>query len=562
MSNIFKTAENKTAVKNSTGRVLFALIAILVEANWLIFSFSRFNEAVPWVETVTRLIAFFLVLWIYNQNKTSSMKMPWIILILIAPVLGVFLFYMVGFSGTTGKMRRRFERIDKQLMVKLKEDPKAQAELARKDPTIANISRYLENNGFPLYRNSGITYYDDASKALEAQKEALRSAENFIFMEYHAIEDAESWAGICEILEEKASAGVTVRIFYDDAGSTGFINGSFIKKMESKGIACRVFNPIGPVLNFFLNNRDHRKITVVDGRIGFTGGYNLANEYFNLTHPYGYWKDSGVRIEGQAVQTLTVLFLEMWNAIRSNDVDDEDFDLFLPEVSITRRGAFIQPYGDTPMDDVQVGEDVYMHIINSACRYIYFTTPYLIITDEMTRALTLAASRGVDVRILTPGIPDKKVVYNVTRSYYAALVNAGVRIYEYTPGFLHAKMCVSDDRIATCGTINLDYRSLYHHFENGCLFAYCDAVLKVRADIQKVMLVSEDVTELYKPRLRRRQIREERRLAMEGVMPPGELTFAERYAEWRELELRRKQTGQSTQMLVFRSILRLFSELL
>ena len=272
----------------------------------------------------------------------------------------------------------------------------------------------------------------------------------------------------------------------------------FAKRLESKGIKVRVFNPVGVFFNLFLNNRDHRKITVVDGKVGFVGGYNLANEYFNVSHPYGVWKDTGIRIEGDAVRSLTISFLEMWNAVRDGDKDDENVAKYLVDYEYTAASnGFVQPYADSPMDDEHVGEEVYINIINTAADYCYFITPYLIITDEMSHALSLAAKRGVDVRIITPGIPDKKIVYSVTRSFYNALVRNGVKIYEWTPGFAHAKMCIADDRIATVGSINLDYRSLYHHFENGCVI-YLDKVIReIKADFANTFAESRDVTEEY-----------------------------------------------------------------
>ena len=330
------------------------------------------------------------------------------------------------------------------------------------------------------------------------QKEELRRAEHFIFMEYHAIEDAESWHAIQDILEERVRAGVEVRVFYDDAGSIGFVNTDFVDRLEAKGIKAKVFNPFMPGINLFLNNRDHRKITVIDGKVGFTGGYNIANEYFNLTHPYGHWKDTGVRLEGPAVKNLTAAFLEMWNASDERGSDDKSYEQYFPEVpaSLDAQG-YVQPYADSPMDDVQVGEDTYISAAEYAQKYVWFVTPYLIITDEMERVLGLAARRGVDVRIITPGIPDKKIVYSITRSYYHKLALCGVRIFEYTPGFVHAKMCVADDVLATCGTINLDYRSLYHHFENGCLYYDCDAVADTKADCEWMFAQSREVTKEY-----------------------------------------------------------------
>ena len=380
-------------------------------------------------------------------------------------------------------------------------------------------------------------------------------------MEYHAIEDAECWHEIRDILADRVKNGVEVRVFYDDMGSLGFINTDFVKRTEEFGIQCRVFNPFAPGLNLFLNNRDHRKITVIDGKVGFTGGYNLANEYFHRTEPFGFWKDTGLRLEGDAVQSLTVTFLEMWNAVSEADKDDLDFTKYLYESNAVfmmakeekerlekkvglkpdkkveaffenqaehirkeqeeyynntketilgdmkyiadtdgTEGAglgFVQPYADQPMDDIHVGEDVYISMAESAQQYVWFITPYLIITDEMAHAFSLAARRGVDVRIITPGIPDKKIVYSVTRSYYNCLARNGVRIFEFTPGFCHAKMSIADDLMATCGTINLDYRSLYHHFENGCLYADCDAVMDTKRDFEETFAKCREVTGYY-----------------------------------------------------------------
>ena len=291
----------------------------------------------------------------------------------------------------------------------------------------------------------------------------LKKAEHFIFMEYHAIEDASAWQELEDILAERAAHGVEVRVFYDDVGSIGFINSKFVKKLAGSGIQCRRFNPVIPILNVFMNNRDHRKITVVDGRVGFTGGYNLAEEYFNRTHPYGRWKDTGIRLEGDAVRSLTLIFLELWGATQK---EPPEIERYLPEVPYTaRENAVVLPYADNPLDDEATGENVYLNMIRSAKEYVYITTPYLILSDEMQRTLRLAASSGVDVRIITPGIPDKKLIFSVTRSYYAALAKSGVRIYEYTPGFIHAKQCVADGAEAVVGTINFDFRSLYLHFE-------------------------------------------------------------------------------------------------
>ena len=493
------TLEGRAKTKNGVKRLCFSVICILLEVLFVIVMLTKLSRYAEFVNLLTRILAGGLVLGLYASNKTSSMKMPWIILILIFPIMGVGLYLMIGLNGGTRKMRIRYKDIDNIILPLLPENQETLEKLNEKNPKAGNIAYYIKKNAsYPVYQNTDVTYYSEAVKGLEAQLEELSKAERFIFMEYHAIEDAQAWYMIQNVLEERAQAGVEVRVFYDDMGSIGFINTDFIKKLENVGIQCRVFNPFMPGLNVFLNNRDHRKITVIDGKIGFTGGYNLANEYFNFTHPYGQWKDTGIRLEGDAVRSLTITFLEMWNAVNDKDKNDTDFEKYLlPYEYHAEQSGFIQPYADSPMDDEQVGEEVYISMINKAEKYCWFMTPYLIITDEMMHAMRLAAKRGVDVRIITPGIPDKKLIYSVTRSFYHGLVKDGVRIFEWTPGFCHAKMSVADDCMATCGTINLDYRSLYHHFENGCFMADCKAVTLIREDLEATMKECCEVTEKY-----------------------------------------------------------------
>ncbi|WP_130837214.1 phospholipase D-like domain-containing protein [Lachnoclostridium sp. Marseille-P6806] len=496
-----QTVEKKAATRNGVSRLAFALLSMLLESLLLAALLTGLNRYAEWVNIITRVVGLILGLVIYGQHKTSSMKMPWIILMLLFPVFGVAMYLMVGLNVHTRRMRERYEKIDGILLPLLPENKEELEELTRRDGSAGNIASYIAAYAkYPVYRNTDVTYFDQAVKGLEAQLAAMAQAERFIFIEYHAIEDKDVWQRIQEVLVERVCAGVEVRVFYDDLGSIGFITTDFIRRLEALGIRCRVFNPFAPGLNLFLNNRDHRKLTIVDGRVGFTGGYNLANEYFNITKPYGEWKDTGIMISGEAVRSMTVTFLEMWNAVKRSDVDDTDFGRYLPDIRYEAKEpeGFAAPYADNPMDDLHVGEDVYISMADKAEKYCYFSTPYLIITDEMMHALGLAAMRGVDVRIITPGIPDKKMVYGVTRSFYNGLVRRGVRIYEWTPGFFHAKMSIADDRMATCGTINLDYRSLYHHFENGCFFCHCEAVHAMKADFDASFAECREVTEFYR----------------------------------------------------------------
>ena len=325
------TKEKKSATKNSIMRVFMVVVAILLQCYFLYLVLVQIEKNYEWADQVARMAALLLCIALFSMNKTASMKMPWFILMLTFPIAGTMIYLIVGLNGSPRRMRRRFDDIDARLFPYIQQDPQVIKKMEEKDYTVANMSRYIARHApFPVYDDSDIEFFSCAADALEAQKEELRKAEKFIFMEYHAIENAESFAEIKEILTEKAAEGLDVRIFYDDIGSIAFINTDFIREMRSRGVQCRVFNPVIPLVNVFLNNRDHRKITVVDGKVGFTGGYNLANEYFNITHPYGYWKDTGVKITGNAVRNLTMMFLEMWNAIRSKDKDDEDYEPFFP----------------------------------------------------------------------------------------------------------------------------------------------------------------------------------------------------------------------------------------
>ena len=489
--------EQKQSVKNSVGRLVLVGLSLLTQIAWFVILFMKLQEYSTWISLGSSLLALVVVLLIYGRPMNAAFKMPWIILIMGFPVLGLCVYFLLGHSGAAGGIRKKFEKIGATMAQFLDRNEDVIQELEQKDFLVANQCRYIVDYAkYPVYKNTDVVFYSDAAEGLEAQLEALQSAEKFIFMEYHAIEDTNAFARIKEILIEKASKGVEVRLIYDDVGSVGFISPEFVKRMEADGIQCRVFNPMLPVINVFMNNRDHRKITVVDGKVGFTGGYNLADEYFNITHPYGHWKDTGVRLIGDAVKSLTVTFMEMWNAIEQTDTDCMKY---LPAIEYqAKERGFVQPYADSPLDHECVGENVYMNLIKYAKHKIYFTTPYLIISDEMNRELIMAAKRGVDVRIITPGIPDKKIIFKVTRSYYSRLAKEDVRIYEYTPGFMHAKQCVCDDELATVGTINLDYRSLYLHFENGVLLYETEAIKDIQRDFEELFLKCEEVSEKYR----------------------------------------------------------------
>lgn len=324
--------------------------------------------------------------------------------------------------------------------------------------------------------------------------ESLRSAKHYIFMEFFIVSQGYMWETILEILKERVNDGVEVRFMYDDVGCVDLLPYKYYKELEKYGIMTVAFNRIKPLISTAWNNRDHRKVVVVDGHTAYTGGLNLADEYINRIERFGYWKDAGLKVTGDAVWNFTVMFLQVWNAMCKTD---EGFGMFLPhkhhQADFKGKG-YIQPYADNPLDRETVGENVYLNIINSAVHYVYMYTPYLIIDNEMITALCLAAKRGVDVRIVTPAIPDKKAVFLLTQSYYSQLVDAGIRIYQYTPGFIHAKCFLCDDKIGTVGTINMDFRSLYLHFENGVFMYKSEALPQLKEDMLRTFEESQLIT--------------------------------------------------------------------
>lgn len=493
-------SEAKTETQNSVTRVIVAGVAVLLQVVWLLVLLMRFASWSPIVQACMTALAFVLVLYVLGREQNSAYKLLWTCVLLAVPVFGILMFALLHASPVNRRARAFFDRANQALEGMVTPSAGVLEGLAKESVALGNCARYLEREAqAPLWCAQDVMFFPEAAQAYVSQLRDIAQAREFIFLEYHAIEDSASFAPLKRLLAEKAAAGVDVRVVYDDLGSFGFVNKRFAEAMEAIGVRCRAFNPVMPALNVVMNNRDHRKICVVDGRVGYTGGYNLADEYFNVTHPYGVWKDTGLRLTGPCVDALTKTFLEMW--VATGDTDGGDFARFFPARPTCQdedaTAGWVQPYADSPLDDAPVGENVYLNVISAATRRLWVTTPYLIIDDEMTRTLTLAARRGVDVRVVTPGIPDKKLVYKITRSYYAQLARYGVRVYEWTPGFLHAKQMLCDDEMACVGTINLDYRSLYLHFENGCALYRVPAIGDIEADFEGLFAQAEEVTARY-----------------------------------------------------------------
>lgn len=476
-------------------RLFVVAFAIMLQFTWLFWMVYHFSVHFRFANMILRIISFILVLVIINNWTNPYYKLAWTFIILLVPVLGICLYVAFGKSQLTRKTEAKMNAVHKETTSCLKTDPLAIRELTSADPGVAQQSKYIHDWAqFPLYRNSRTKYYACGEDMFVDMLGAMERAQDFIFLEYFIIEDGEMLQAVLEVLGRKVKEGVLVRLIYDDVGSIKTLPAHFAQTMKAMGIECAAFNPFRPILSIILNNRDHRKILVVDGQVGFTGGMNIADEYINRKRRFGYWKDTGVEIKGEAVWSLTTMFLEMWNYIKESS---EDYYRFLPDMynkKINPKDGFVQPYGDTPLDRENVSENIYLNIINHAKKYVYIYTPYLIVDNEMTVALQNAAKCGVDVRIVTPGIPDKKLVFLLTQSYYEQLIQNGVKIYEYTPGFLHGKSFVCDDKIATVGTVNLDYRSLYLHFECGVFMYRSQAVMQLKQDALATIAQSKEIT--------------------------------------------------------------------
>ena len=484
---------------NAVLRAAFVAVALLIQVGWLLLMALVLNEYSTIISVLTWMLRVVVVLKLYSKHTNAAMKMPWIMLILVFPVMGLSLYLLLELAGDPG-VGKRIRMIRERMAETTRQEESVLHQLEEQDRSVANQFRYLQNvAGCPVYTNTQVTYYPEGLAAFEAMKRDLEQAEKFIFMEYFIVEDRSAFRELQQILIRKHRQGVEVRLLYDDIGSVGYVNLAFAKRLNEEGIRCIPFNPALPVLNLFLNHRDHRKITVIDGKVGFTGGYNLADAYFDRERPYGKWKDTGLRLEGEAVRALTATFLELWCATTREEAAASQY---LNVTHVVEAEGYVQPFGDNPLEKERLAKNVYMNLIARSRKSLYVITPYLIIPDDMGSALRLAAKRGVDVRIITPGIPDKKTVYAVTRSYYTGLVSQGVRIFEYTPGFCHAKQCICDGELAVIGTSNLDYRSLYHHFENDVLLYGCDAVTAIGEDFDALFEQCREVTQQYRKGMR------------------------------------------------------------
>jgi len=476
-------------------RVVLVGAAILIQALALIIVIWRFSNYFVYFYAVCLFLSMLVVFRILNDKNNYAYKLAWIIPIMMFPIFGGLFYLMFGGNKSSKKDKCKMCGIVNKMQNYLEQDSGILQRLEQENRSAANQAAYISNYSYcPVYTNTITEYLASGEEKFERLQEELRKAERYIFLEYFIIDEGVMWCTILKILEEKASQGVDVRVIYDDVGCLFTLPFGYDKKLESMGIKCSVFNPFIPVLSFRLNNRDHRKIAIIDGHTAFTGGINLADEYINVYEKYGHWKDSAIMIQGEAVWSLTVMFLSMWSFLRGNGEDYEFFRLFPEKTELLTSDGYVQPFADSPLDDEAVGESVYLNLLGNAQKYVYINTPYLILDNEMSTALCLTAKRGVDVRIATPHIPDKWYVHMVSRSNYEILIESGVRIYEYTPGFVHSKTFVVDDLFAVVGTINLDYRSLFLHFECGVWMYNTKCVLEVKKDYLDTLEICHNIT--------------------------------------------------------------------
>ena len=467
-------------LKKVFSRTVVTALLIVIQVAWLAALLLQLGNSLPAIQTVLRILSLVAILFVIKSDMNPSYKIGWILLIAVLPILGGLMYVIFGNKRPTKYMR---EMLRAQLEKSAEYLDTQESITGELDGGAAGLFKYLEGSaGYPTAKNTTVRYYRVGEEMYADLLPELEKAEKFIFLEYFIIRPGEMWDGVLEILKRKAAAGVDVRIIYDDMGCIDILPANYNATLEGWGIRTMAFNRFVPAVSLVMNNRDHRKITVIDGKVGFTGGINISDEYINVKERFGHWKDTGLMLKGPGVFNLTLMFLEMWNAFNK---DGDGCAEFIPD-SFEECGSaddgYVLSFSDSPLDNESVGESVYTDMLYQAKNYIYITTPYLAIDSELQTALCMAAKRGVDVRMITPGIPDKKLVYRLTRSYYPTLLRAGVKIYEYTPGFIHAKSFVCDDKLCVVGTINMDYRSLYLHFECGTLMYNNPEIKQVKKD--------------------------------------------------------------------------------
>lgn len=478
-------------------RVLLALFIII---QFIIFGFvinQSLAYSIFW-ETVFTILSIGVAFHVVWKKGKEAYKISWILQVLIFPVYGTLFYLMFNRQTRTKQLQDKLEHIYRMHIPYAIYENETLVSAKERFPAHGSLMHYLsQSGGFPLYNQTDTEYYPIGEEYFEAMKQAIRQAEKYIFFEFFIIADGHMWQTLLSLMIKKAQEGVDVRIMYDDIGSFVTLPSNIKETLEDKRIKCRIYNPFHPILTSSQNNRDHRKILSVDGNIAFTGGVNISDEYINKIDRFGHWKDNGIRLKGKGAWGLTLIFLQLWQTM-DESIKDEEISQLKPDfnngtVRTSFEDNYVQPFSDSPTDQKNYGEHVFVKLIHAAQKSVAIYTPYLILDENLETALILAAESGVEVTIITPKKWDKYLVHLTTRSYYAELIEAGITIYEYTPGFMHAKTVLIDDEVAIVGTINFDYRSLYLHFENAVILYGGSVMEKIRNDMTHTIEISEQI---------------------------------------------------------------------
>lgn len=472
-------------------RVGLTVILLLIQAIMLMMVFDWFDQYDELLAMAAVLFRILMILYLFDCDMDATAKLTWLFLMMLfALPVAVFLLITQKNVGHR-RLGRRLSRSMQEAKGKIKQDEDILKEPDIHDSGMDSLHTYLNLSGtFPIFKNTSVKFYPLGEYKFMDMLEELKKAEKFIFLEYFIIGEGLMWGSILKILKEKAEQGVEVRVMYDGMCEISTLTPDYPKHLAKLGIKCKAFSKLYPFVSTEYNYRDHRKILVIDGKVAFNGGVNLADEYINHEERFGHWKDTAVMLKGDAVDSFTLMFLEMWNLSEKQP----EWDKYLGCGEKAETDGYVMPYCDSPLDMYKAGENVYMDILNRASRYVHIMTPYLILDNELEAALKFAAQRGVDVKLILPGIPDKKIANALAKTHYKYLMQAGVKIYEYDPGFVHAKVFVCDDEKAVVGTINLDYRSLYHHFECATYMYKTSCIKDIEEDYSRTLEKCSEVT--------------------------------------------------------------------
>lgn len=468
-----------------TSRMFATALNILAQFAIMFVLIAFFEGAFVYYYSISLVLSMICCVYVINKNINSGYKIAWILLLLLLPMFGLTLYVMLEGSWYTKRTKKKMLSITERIKDELHSGESVDFE----DLSAKKQSKYINDFAFsPPVKNTKSKYFSSGEEYFDSLLKDLESAERSIYVEYFIIKESHMWSKIKSILIDKAQNGVDVRVIYDDFGSIDRISKKEIKSLRSTGVRVKAFNPFVPAISLLLNYRDHRKICTIDSKIAYSGGVNLGDEYINKDVRFGYWKDSGIALYGEGAFSLEVFFLTLWEYITK-----EKQVIIKPEYEKVDNGIF-QPYTDSPIDEENVGESIYKNIISQAQSYVYISTPYFVVDDEMLDDITSAAKSGVDVRIILPHIPDKKIVNQATKSYYTRLIKAGVKVYEYKKGFNHSKIVISDDKIATVGSVNFDYRSFFLSFECGVWMYNTDTILDILTDYNNMINDSIKIT--------------------------------------------------------------------